>query len=133
MVRLKTGIKGGDTMAKYDYMVALREDIKEALFGYEKDWRTMSFDEMRDNLFYDDYVTGAATGSYTMSRETAKNYVMDNLELCDEAFKYYDDISSAWEYFVNEDFERMDMTIRCYLLPFALEEVLQNDDLEVEK
>lgn len=120
-------------MARYDYMIALREDIKEALLGYEKDWHTMSFDEMRDNLFYDDYVTGVPSGSYTMSREKAKEYVMDNLNLCDEAFKYYDDVSRAWECFVYEDFERMDIEIRCYLLPFALEEVLQNDDLEVEK
>lgn len=121
-------------MAKYDYMIALREDIKEALLGYEKDWRTMSFDEMKDNLFNDDYVTGVPSGRYDDNFETARCRVMENLVLCDEAYrKYIGDMKIAWKDFTTKNFHKMDMIIRCYLLPFALEEVLQNDDLEVEK
>lgn len=75
------------TRTNYNYIEAMKEDIKTYLED-ECEYRYSDLDrdeleqELYDDLFFDDNVTGNASGSYTFCRNTAKEYVIDNMELC---------------------------------------------------
>lgn len=116
--------KGERTMTKYDYREAMKNDIKEYL-----DWEGIEeadFDELYDNLFVNDSITGNASGSYTFNRWKAEEYVIDNMSLAAEAFKEFCDTERFIEWLEEERYEAIDVTIRCYLLAECLAEVLEN-------
>ena len=76
-----------------------------------------------------DAVTGNASGSYTFNRWTAKEYVIENLDLLFEAFDCFcEDVQRIGELFKSQDWETMDVIIRLYLLGQAIYEVC--DELE---
>ena len=118
----------------YNYLEELKSDvrnyIKEVASAY-MDCEDM--DELRDslydNLWDEDSVTGNGSGSYTFNREKAKEYVSDNMDLMVEAYKDLDSIESLVDDLEALDFETIDVTIRCYLLSQALDEVLEDGDL----
>ena len=72
---------------------------------------------LNDGLFACDFVTGNASGTYTTSRNKAKDCVTDNLDLPREA---YDELGTDDEtvvrWLLSEDSESMDVTIRYRLL-----------------
>ena len=121
---------------KYDYMEAMKADVREYI---ENEIDRADFDDkdelynfLNDELWTADSVTGNGSGSYTFSRAKAKEYVteggMDYLqEACKEFDVSYETIGKA---FIEEDYEYMDVTIRCYLLSQAISEVL--DELDEE-
>lgn len=113
----------------YDYREAVKEDIR----SYIKD--NVDIDEdtdrdelesaLNDDLFACDSVTGNASGSYTFSRDKARNYVTDNIDLLEEACgELGTDDATVGHWFLNEDFESMDVTIRCHLLAECIHDVL---------
>ena len=117
----------------YDYREAVKADVKAWLadnFEYLEDAvdDTTDRDEVReflnDTLWTVDSVTGNASGSYTFNRAEAKEYVNDNMELAVEAFREFDCINEFADAIADEDFERIDVTIRCYLLGEAIETVI---------
>lgn len=124
------------TRTNYNYIEAMKKDIKTYLED-ECEYRYSDLDrdeleqELYDDLFIDDNVTGNANGSYTFCRNTAKEYVIDNMELCKEALAEFcvEDSEVAY-HFLSEDWEYFDVTIRCYLLGSAIAEVL--DEMGVE-
>lgn len=71
-----------------------------------------------ENMEYSDSVTGLLSGSYTMCRDTAKEYVLDNLEIVDEMFDndFINELHVV-SCFLRGEWETMDVAIRCYLLP----------------
>ena len=122
-------------MANYSYLESMKSDIKDYITeNYEKeDYENISEEELNDDLWTEDSVTGNASGSYTFCRETAKGYVLDNLDLVQEmASEFGIDNATIGEKFLEEDFEWFDVSIRCYLLGAAihesLEELLEDTD-----
>lgn len=123
----------------YYYLSAIKEDVK----NYIDDKITISDfsdrDELEsylnDELWTCDSVTGNASGSYTMNRLMARDYVINNIDELNDAVENFGiDKNIVGERFLDEDFEWCDVTIRCSLLSSAISEVLdsmeQNDELD---
>ena len=114
----------------YDYRNAMADDIKNAIEDNTEFWglAEMTAEEavelLTDNLWSDDAVTGNGSGSYTFNRAAAKEYVLDNMELCVEAFKEFCAVEQFAEKIASEDWEFLDVTIRCYLLSEMVESVV---------
>ena len=111
-------------MADYDYREALHDDILDVVDDYisnlsEEDIANYREDAdefiqyLNDELWVDDSVTGNGSGSYTTDSETAKQYVMENMDLYVDA---EDEFGGDFKYLRNKDWESIDVTIRCYLL-----------------
>lgn len=120
----------------YNYLEAMKNDITEYinninLADYADRDELESY--LNDELFTEDSVTGNASGSYTFSRAQAQEYVTDNIDLLKDACEEFGtDAASVGEWFLSEDWEKMDVTIRCYLLGQAIGEALDDmgDELE---
>ena len=114
----------------YDYREAMADDIKNAIEDNAEFWglAEMTAEEavelLTDKLWVNDTVTGNGSGSYTFNRALAKECVLDNMELCVEAFKEFCAVEQFAEKIANEDWEFLDVTIRCYLLPEMVESVV---------
>lgn len=118
----------------YNYLEELKSDVRNYINEVASDYMDCEDmdelrDELYDNLWSEDSVTGNGSGSYTFNREEAKKYVSDNMDLMVEAYKDLDSIESLVDDLEALDFETIDVTIRCYLLSQALDEVLEDGDL----
>lgn len=126
---------------EYCYLSAIKEDVK----NYIDDEITISDfsdrDELEsylnDELWTCDSVTGNVSGSYTMNRLMAREYVIDNIDELNGAVENLGiDKNIVGERFLNEDFEWCDVIIRCSLLSSAIGEVLdsmeQNNELDFD-
>lgn len=88
-------------------------------------------EKLNDDLWTDDSVTGNGSGSYYCNSWEAQQSVLSNMEDFGEAVKEFcTDAKTVGEWFINEEWEAMDVTIRCYLLNQIISEVL--DDMEEE-
>lgn len=117
-------------MDRYDYMFAIENDVKQYIKDdvNRDDWtgnRDGLEEELNETLFTHDGVTGNASGSYTFSTWTAEEYICHNLDLLGEALEEY---GCGPEYIIKQGPEAADVTIRCYLLPQCISNVL--DELE---
>ena len=117
----------------YNYLEELKSDVRTYIKEVASDYMDCEdMDELRDslydNLWDEDSVTGNGSGSYTFNREKAKEYVSDNMDLMVEAYKDLDSIESLVDDLEALDFETIDVTIRCYMLSQALDEVLEDGD-----
>lgn len=117
-------------MEKYNYLESVKQDVIKYLVAnssYIKklitectisDFNELS-DYLKDELFSNDSVTGNASGSYTCNAWEAEENICHNLDLLRAALKEYgcgaDNLQTA---------EAADVTIRCYLLPQAIGDVL---------
>lgn len=117
---------------KYNYLESMVEDIKSVIEDYNADTyedREDAEQGLHDEMWCDDSITGNGSGSYTFCRETAKGYVLDNMDLCIESLKEFCvESETIAEKFLSEDWEYFDVTIRCYLLGQAIGAVL--DEME---
>lgn len=83
-------------------------------------------EKMEDACWINDGVTGNASGSYTFNSYKAQQYVTCNMDLCMEALREFcTDAETIAERFLNEDWEYFDVTIRCYILPSAVYEMVE--------
>ena len=121
----------------YNYLENVTNDAKQAILENMKDWDFADRDELEekvnDNLWIDDSVTGNGSGSYTFNREAAKEYVIgsdDGLDTLRDAVREFDCEHEAFTAFLEDDWEYLDVTIRCYLLEQAISTAL--DELEEE-
>lgn len=116
----------------YDYLKSMKEDITEALendylYHYETpNAMAEDYDNIYNDLWLDDSVTGNGSGSYTFNRSEAKDYVLDNTDLLKEAYEEFGSLESLGTDFCSDDYEKMDVTIRCYLLSEALSDVIDD-------
>lgn len=125
-------------MEKYNYYEAMKEDIKnyiaENYTAEELHENLLDIDNFReqlnDDLWTVDSVTGNGSGSYTFSRATAKDYILsdsENIDLLREALQEFcvegDTIA---EKFLSEEWEYFDVTVRCYILGGVIYEVLED-------
>lgn len=113
-------------------MEAVKEDVKNYIdseINFEDFDSLEELEEkLNDELWTEDSVTGNASGSYTFNRVTAKNYVNSNKELVNEMVDEFDCKKQVCDWWLNDNFEPIDVSIRCYLLGSAISEVL--DELE---
>ena len=121
----------------YNYLENVTADAKQAILENLNDWDFTDREELEeianDNLWVDDSVTGNASGSYTFNREAAKEYVTrsdDGMDTLRDAVCDFDCEHEAFTAFLENDWEYLDVTIRCYLLGQAISAAL--DELEEE-
>lgn len=128
-------------MEKYDYLSAVKEDVKSWINDNDE-WKADYLDEsgkwlrddnkddiyedLNDHLFIEDSVTGNASGSYTFSTWQANENLCHNFDLLGEALTEF---CCEPNYITEKGAEACDVTIRCYLLGQAINEVL-NEILE---
>ena len=119
----------------YDYRETIRDDIRDYLEenreyiaeAVDIEDREALEEYLNDTLWVEDGVTGNASGSYTFNRAQAKEYVEDNMELAVEAYREFDCINQFADAIADEEYEAIDVTIRCYLLGEAIGEVLDRE------
>ena len=124
-------------MEKYNYMEAVTTDAKNAILENMDMWEWRNREELEENandwLWTADEVTGNGSGSYTFNREAAKEYVTrsdDGMDTLRNAVREFDCEHEAFTAFLEENWEYLDVTIRCYLLGQAISAAL--DELEEE-
>ena len=110
----------------YNYLEEMKSNIHDVL-NWNKYDEEITNDEtaLYDALWCDDYITGNGSGSYTFNREQAKAYVLDNTgllkEMADEFGFEHEEIADK---IIDEEWEWLDVSIRCYLLGEAVAEVI---------
>lgn len=124
-------------MEKYNYREAVTNDAKQAILENLNYWDFTDREELEeianDELWCDDSVTGNGSGSYTFNREAAKKYVTgsdDGMDTLRDAVQDFCCEHEAFSAFLEEDWEYLDVTIRCYLLGQAISAAI--DELEEE-
>lgn len=122
-------------MESYNYLEAVTNDAKQAILENLNDWNFADREELEeianDILWVEDSVTGNGSGSYTFNRVAAKEYVTrsdDGLDTLRDAVREFDCEHEAFSAFLEENWEYLDVTIRCYLLGQAISAAL--DELE---
>lgn len=110
-------------MEKYDYLSAVESDVREYIENNVNFHDYSDLDEMKEDLneklFVEDSVTGNASGSYTFNAWKAEEYLCHNLDLLAEANEEFGGSSDI----LSDGAEMCDVTIRCYLLGQAIENV----------
>lgn len=110
-------------MEKYDYLSAVESDVREYIENNVNFHDYSDLDEMKEDLneklFVEDSVTGNASGSYTFNAWKAEEYLCHNLDLLAEASEEFGGSSDI----LSDGAETCDVTIRCYLLGQAIENV----------
>jgi len=117
---------------RYNYIEAVKADVMEAIKDNytPEDWRgdRDGFEEqLNEDLWTNDSVTGNASGSYYCNTWKAEEALAHNWDLIAEVaaeFGIEPTISNGYEHGA----EWWDVTIRCFYLGQAISEVL--DDLE---
>lgn len=115
-------------MEKYNYNEIVKTDVKEYIQSnytteeiIEGLTEREEFDqELYDEMWIADEVTGNGSGSYTFSRWQAEENLCHNMDLLADALA---DFGCGLDY-IEKGAEACDVTIRCYLLSSALAEVL---------
>lgn len=110
----------------YDYRAEMIEDIKAYIEENDINPYEVDQDDLNDDLWIADSVTGNASGSYTFNSFKAKEYVTDNMDLVlDMTSEFGIEAETIAEHFLNEDWEWFDVSIRCYLLGECISEALE--------
>ena len=95
-----------------------REEVEEQLF---------------DECWIDDSITGNGSGSYYFNREAAKEQVLANMSLLMEAVhEFCMNAEEVMQLMYDENYESLDVTIRCYLLGEAIASALDKVEEEVK-
>ena len=122
-------------MEQYDYLNAVINDVKAAIkdLGEDEKKELSGLDEdgkkeyIYDLLFDNDSVTGNASGSYTLSAWKAEENLCHNGDLIEET-------AGCFGYSLNDlaklGAEGVDVAIRCYVLPQAIDRVLEEEEDE---
>ena len=114
---------------KYNYLESMKADIKDYInenYDLKEIEDLTEFEEqLNDDLWIEDSVTGNASGSYTLCRATAKEYVQDNMDLMMKMCRNFDvDNETIGSKLRDEEYEWIDVSIRCYLLNQAIHETV---------
>lgn len=113
----------------YDYHQAVLEDVIEVIWQ-EEPWKECNdrdelSDKLNDELWLYDSVTGNGSGSYTFSRAKAEECVRGNNDLIREMVEEFGiDRADMADRFMDGDWEWFDVSIRCYLLSWAIQYAL---------
>lgn len=117
------------TTTTYNYLEAMKQDVKEYIEENINvtDYETKEDLEeyLNDTLWTEDSVTGNASGSYTFNRATAKKYVDENKDLVNDMMEEFDCKDKVSNWWIEDNYEAIDVSIRCYFLGQAISEVLE--------
>lgn len=125
-------------MEYYDYREAVCADIEQYLRDtwskelFEIAFQTRDYDdvveELYEDLWVEDSVTGNGSGSYTFDRDLAMEYLSQNFDLLAEAVQEFGGNVDV----IKDGPEVCDVTIRCYLLRECIDHVCEmaKDDEE---
>lgn len=110
----------------YDYREAMTEDVKEwikenvDLTEWTEDRKGLE-QQLNDDLWTEDSITGNASGSYYCNSYNAEESIAHNWDLLNEALDEFgqNDINV-----IKKGAEWADVTIRCYLLESVISDVL---------
>ena len=124
-------------MERYNYMESITADVLEYIrttyteeeIKEKLEDRDAWEEELNNDLWAFDPVTGNASGSYTFNTWRAEEYIAHNLDLLAEAMQEFGDTSDA----LKNGAEWCDVTIRCYLLGAAISAALDTIEEEEEK
>lgn len=115
-------------MEKYNYFEAVKNAVLDYINENEIKVTTSNKDELaeqlHDDLWANDSVTGNGSGSYFFNTWKAEEALCHNLDLLGEACEEFGSTADL----LKDGAEACDVTIRCYLLPQAISEAL--DELE---
>ena len=137
-------------MLEYDYLENVKEDVKDYLEENPPEVKDFTEfikcerindngdceyffedlcdfkEELNNDLFIDDNVTGNASGSYTFNSNKAKDNIFKNgMETLKAAIN--EDFltpESFTNYFLDESWESLDVTCRCFDLYTAIDEAV---------
>ena len=110
-------------MEKYNYLEQIKEDVKNFIEENDivvtVDNREEIEEQLNDELWNDDTITGNETGSYFRDTDRAAEAIALNWDLLAEALEDfgYENIKNGANC--------CDVLIRCYLLPQAIAEVIE--------
>lgn len=113
-------------MERYNYLENIKEDVKEYIKENFESMEEIDRESLYDDLFIEDSVTGNASGSYYCNTWKAEEALCHNMDLLGEALEAFGCDAN----YLENGAEACDVTIRCYLLGQALDEVLE--ELESE-
>lgn len=86
-----------------------------------------------DAMWTADSVTGNGSGSYTFNRAEAREHVLADLDTVKEALsEFCVPAEEIGEKFLNEDWEYLDVTARCYVLGLAVGEWIEENREDIE-
>lgn len=114
----------------YDYREAITEDVKEwikeniDLTEWTEDREGLE-QQLNDDLWTEDSITGNASGSYYCNSYNAEESIAHNWDLLNEAL---DEFGQNNINVIEKGAEWADVTIRCYLLESVISDVL--DEME---
>ena len=115
-------------MEEYNYLEAVKEDVRdyieEEVCFNDFENREELEDFLNATLWTKDSVTGYASGSYYCNSWKAADALAHNWDVLKEALENFGDDSNP----IEEGEEWCDVTIRRYLLPTAIAEVLDEID-----
>lgn len=108
-------------MERYNYLEAVTNDAKAAIFKNLNNWDFTDGGELQekaeDELWMSDSVTGNASNSYTPNAWQAEENLCHNMDLLEDACDNCGlDIGDV----VERGAKYCDVIIRCYLLPQAI-------------
>lgn len=119
-------------MERYDYLEAVKEGVRDYInengIKVTSENREELEEQLNEDLFTCDSVTGNGSGSYTFNTWRAEEYLCHNLDLLAEACE---ELGSSMD-LLKDGAEACDVTIRCYLLNQAIREVLDEIEEEAE-
>lgn len=114
----------------YDYREAMAEDVKEwikeniDLTEWTEDREGLE-QQLNDDLWTEDSITGNASGSYYCNSYNAEESIAHNWDLLNNAL---DEFGQNNINVIEKGAEWADVTIRCYLLESVISKVL--DEME---
>lgn len=115
-------------MERYNYLAVVKDDVRNYisdevnLSEFNKVEELNEF--LNEKLFNENSVTGnSSSETYTYSREVAAENLLDNMDLLSQAMGEFGDVLDKGE-------EACDVSIRCYLLPQAINEVLDTYEID---
>lgn len=104
----------------YNYLVEIKNDIMK---NYETDYLLeTSENQLYDEMWTDDSITGNGSGSYTFSTYQAEENIAHNMDLLREAIEEF---GGNFGEALKRGAEHCDVIIRCYLLGQAISEIKQ--------
>ena len=116
----------------YDYYANVKDDVLSYINDEIRPGEYWDRDELEsflnDTLWEDDSVTGNCSGSYTFNYAKAKEYVLDNTDLLKEGIEEFDSKDKLIDWFFDDDYESMDVSIRCYVLGSCINDALDEID-----
>lgn len=109
---------------QWDYIDDMFEIVNATTDSEKRDRIDALYEKLYDECWVSDGVTGNGSGSFTFNRKQAEEYVLDNMKLALEAYNELGISEQLVKDMNNEDWEKIDVTIRCYVLSDAINKAI---------